>query len=62
MLDNISYHNVISTDKTDKENSKTEYLELVDYCLGMSDLVRRVLFLFCSKCFDLSLRVLTLIY
>ena len=62
MLDNISYHNVISTDKTDKENFKTEYLELVDYCLGMSELVRRVFFLFCSKYFDLSLRVLTLIY
>ena len=62
MINKISWCNVKSVDKTGKKNFKTEYLELVDSSLGISKLVRRVLFLFCPNCFDLPLWVLTLVY
>ena len=45
-----------------KENFKTAYMELLSSSLGLSELVRRVLFLLWSNYFDLSLWVLTLVY
>ena len=45
-----------------KKNFKIAHTELIEYSLGISEPIRRVLFLFCSNCFDLPLWVLKLIY